>query len=570
MIPRRTFLAAGPLTLAACGKAEEAYFGTTDPPKTQRLVYLLDYEPGSIDPALAVARIDALILSLFEGLTGLHPVTSEPISALATHYDVTSDGLRYTFCLRGHPQPQGKRLSSTADLPPEYSRGYGSPLEGAPALWSDGVPITAHDFVYSWRRALDPSTAAQEVFRMYPVQNAEEITSSNLAPEKLAVRVLDDFSLQVDLRMPAPFFLELVSSQLFCPVPRHVVELAGSGWTEPGRIVTSGAFTLRERRPYDRILLSKNRNYYEARQVALDELTFLIVSGNTPLLNLYKTGVAAVVHPFAPAVMPTLRRKKDFQPQPYYASEFNVINTRTPPLDDVRVRYALNMATDTRTIADLFGAGSIPATGPIPPTHNYVSPGSLAVEIDRTSYDVLSFNPHAAREVLSKTRRPLPDRIEYLCPNQPDAKLWAQVLKWQWKVHLGVELVVRTEELQLWIHSVQSRSFRHVAFFGSSGGYRDPAWFLDLFSNGDGYGSGWSDAKYNTMLLHARSTSNPALRLARLAECECHLLRAMPILPLCYDVLPTLRKPYVKGLGNNLLDRYQLKYAWIDTKWRPQ
>src|SRR5687767_10489310 len=121
MIARRTMLAAGPLALAGCRAAEDTYFGKNAPPRTQRLVYLTESEPGTIDPAQSRDRSEALVLSLFEGLTAIHPVSGVTMSGLATHFDVTADGLRYTFYLRGHPQPRGKHLPNSSDLPIEYS-----------------------------------------------------------------------------------------------------------------------------------------------------------------------------------------------------------------------------------------------------------------------------------------------------------------------------------------------------------------------------------------------------------------------------------------------------------------
>lgn len=569
-IPRRALLAAGPLALGACARAEQGYFGNTDPPRTQRLVYLLDHEPGSLDPTLAAPRQDELILSLFEGLTSLHPATGAPMAALATHFDVASDGLRYTFCLRGHPEPRGHRLPTTSDLPMEYSRGRKAPPDHGPARWSDGVPIQAHDIVYSWRRAVDPSTAAEWAFLMRDVQNAEEITAGKLPPAKLGVRARDDFTVEMDLRNRAPFFLELVSGRIFCPVPQHAIQTHGRRWTEPGRIVTSGPFVLADRRPYDRIVLKTNPQYYEAQQVALNELVFLVVPDPTPRLNLYMAGIGAVTQPWIPTIMPTLRRKKDFRPQPNYNSAFWLINATTFPLNDVRLRYALNMATDKRPLADLAGAGSFPATSLVPPSNGYPSLRSLPVSIGGTTYDVLSYNPRAAREILAKAAHPFPARLEYVCANMPDSKLWAQILKEQWKANLGVKLSIVVQELQIWVQSVQSRNFRHLTWWGSGDcGYLDPSWFLELFSGSEGYYTGWSDSRYNEMVSQARAIADPGLRMTKLAECERRLLEAMPILPMSYDVQPKLQKPFVRGLGSNLLNREQLKYVWIDTNWRP-
>jgi oligopeptide transport system substrate-binding protein len=288
------------------------------------------------------------------------------------------------------------------------------------------------------------------------------------------------------------------------------------------------------------------------------------------MLNLYKAGVGAVTQPNIPTIIPTLRRRKDFRPQRYYASGFIAFNTTTPPLNDVRVRYALNMASDKRPIADLAGAGSVPALGLVPPTGDYPALRTLPVSIDGATYDVLSFNPKAARELLAKAAPRFPDRLEYFAPNFPDCKLWAQVLKAQWKAHLGVELVMVAVEPQVWVQSFYAGNFRHVAQWGSEASYVDPVWFLDAFNSPGGYGTGWSDPVYSQLLSRAQATSDPALRMGRLAECERRLLQAMPIIPQLHDVYPRLAKPFVRGLGSNLLNREQLKYAWIDTNWRPQ
>jgi oligopeptide transport system substrate-binding protein len=472
------------------------------------------------------------------------------------------------FYLRGHRQPKGAKLPVAGDLPVEYSRGLTMPDRAGPAHWSDGSPISAQDFVYSWRRALDPSTAAPDAFLMYTIQNAEECAAGRIPTDKLAVRVLDEYSLRVDLRFRAPFFLQLVSSRVFCPVPRHAVRSFGGRWLEPGVAVTSGPYILKERRPYDRMVLTKNPHYYDARQVALEEVVFLTVADASPMLNLYKAGIGAVVQPWVPAIMPTLRRKKDFRPQPTYATLFWLMNTATPPLNDVRLRYALKLATDNRPLAALAGAGSTPAHGLVPPTPGFPATGALPVSIEGKGYDVLSFNPSAAREIFDKAGRP--SRLECLVPSQNDAVLAAEVLQAQWKANIGVDLAVVTQELPVWVQSVRAGKFRHIAAWGSpEASYLDPEWFLDLFSHGDGWGSGWNDPLYNETLSQARAASDPEVRMARLGECERLLLRAMPIIPISHDVQPQLRKPYLRGLASNLLNREQFKYAWIDTDWSP-
>jgi ABC-type oligopeptide transport system substrate-binding subunit len=239
---RRSLLAAGPLALAACGRAEAEYFGRTEPPAAQRLVYLIGAEPATLDPAKSTDLWEGYVVhAMFEGLTTFHPSTSQPMAGLATHYQVSPDGLRYTFYLRGHALPRGERLPNTSTLADEYrsgrlaedfARGHRAPPDDAPAHWSDTTVITAHDLVYSWRRVLDPATAATYAFLMYYLHGAEEVNAGKLAPERMGVRATGDFSLEVELRAPTSFFLQLVSHRIFCPAPRRAIEAARASGSE--------------------------------------------------------------------------------------------------------------------------------------------------------------------------------------------------------------------------------------------------------------------------------------------------------------------------------------------------
>ena len=170
MIPqrsRRSMLAAAPLALASCARGSD-YFGKADTPHAQRLVFQLGAEPDTLDPALSQAGSEEFIIpSLFEGLLTLHPTANEPQAALATHYQSDPAQTEFTFYLRGHAQPAGSRLE-------------GGPPRSAPAHWSDGRVITAHDFVYSWRRVVDPKTAAPWAYLHYCIRNAEEINAGRL------------------------------------------------------------------------------------------------------------------------------------------------------------------------------------------------------------------------------------------------------------------------------------------------------------------------------------------------------------------------------------------------------
>lgn len=569
-LSRRALLGCGPLMLAACGRAGGEYFGNTQPPRTQSVTMVLEGEPESIDPALPDGMLDPLILSLFEGLTSLHPISCEPMAALATHYEISPDSLRYTFYLRGHPAPRGTRLPGRDDLPAEYSRGRSEPDSATRACWSDGTFITARDFVYSWRRVLDPATAATRAFLLYALRNGEAVSAGKVEPPKLGVRARDDLTLEVDLEEPTHYFLELVSNRVTCATPEHTIRTAGPRWIEPGSMVSSGAFRLRSRRPYDDIVIERNPLYYDADHVALNDITFLVPRERATTVNLYRAGAAAVVENLVPAILPVLRRKKDFRAQRMYASSFIAMNTAAPPFDDVRVRYAMNMATDKRRVPDLLGAGNIPASSVIPPSAGYEPAKSLLVPIAGREYDVLAFDPEGAREILRSIGTPLPTRIEYFTGNEAESVLWAQVLRDQWRQNLGIETDLVLADFPVWLAAIVNGTFRQLAGSGTSASYIDPIWFLDIFNNRAGYGTRWSDPEYKALVAGAKRETDPELRIQRLTECERRLLLAMPVIPQDYWVNAMMVKPYVRGLGNNLLDREPLKYVWIDTSWKVQ
>jgi oligopeptide transport system substrate-binding protein len=539
------------LGATGCGSSEGPYFGRTDPPGEQRLVFLNNGEPDSLDPGLHPGgREMPIINALFEGLTKMHPVTLEPLAGLATHYESNPDRTRFTFYLRGHPSPRGIRLPNTDTLREEYragkltedlSRGRVAPSDALPARWSDGVVITAHDFVYAWRRVVDPKAASPNAASLYVIRNAEEINRGREPGDALGVRALDDFTLQVDLRTPTPFFLQLQSQRMFRAVPRHVIEQAAArgqetSGTEPGRIVTSGPFVLREWRPYDRLVVVRNPRYYDSALVGLDEIVFLPVGGTTGL-NLYKAGMA---HAMTGGAFPSeigvrhFAGKRDLHVRPVLYQHNYVINTRKRPFDNVLLRYALSMATDRDAMARTLQRGDAPVPGYVLAMAGYEPTRSLAVTVQGRTCDVLAHDPKGARELLAAAG--FPGGIG------PDGR------------RLSIEILTP----EVFLEEVLQNQWRSV-----------PNTFIDFFVSGaDQSGTGWSDPTFDSMLAEANATVDSNERLRKLADCERFLLKAMPMLGIYGASWPFLQKPDVRGIPSNPLDENLFEYGWIDTRWR--
>jgi oligopeptide transport system substrate-binding protein len=308
------------------------------------------------------------------------------------------------------------------------------------------------------------------------IQNAQAITRGKLSPERLAVRALDDFSLQVDLRSPTPFFLELLSVFTLFPVPRLAIERVPRGrnensWTEPKNIVTSGPFTLREHRSRDRIVVERNTQYYDAPTVALEQVSFLLTQETTVGANLYKSGRAHLMPGFGfpPLVAPALSRKRDLCTSPAFGTAFPCFNTTKPPFDNVLVRYALNMAVNKHAIADVFGFGRQPARNLVPSLPGYRSPESVQVRVNGKSYDVLQFNPEAARELLAFAGFPGGRdtqgnhlTLDMLCPNFQEPRLRAEILQSEWQDKLSIRVNVNAQEFKLFLQNISSLNYQGV------------------------------------------------------------------------------------------------------------
>ena len=535
----------------------------------ERLRYLLRRYISSFDPTQSPESW--MLYSLYEPLIQPHPENMEPSVGLATHYLVENSGTRYTFYLRGHESPRGIRLAGAESLPAEFTRGRAGAPFAVPARWSDGTIITAEDCVFSWRRYFDPKTANADAYTFYCVAGGEAVSAGKIPPEQLGVRVLDRFAFQVDMVRPAPYFLMLC---YYCvPTPRHVIEQARqdgreASWTEPGRIVTSGPFRLKEFRPHERTVVSRNPYYFDSMFVGVEEIEFSAADGVT-VVNLFRTGLAdsmeGRVLPLQLA--PRMKGQAALHVRPACASHGWRISTNRPPLDNLTLRYALNMATDKEAITRFLGMGQAPAKTRVAPLEGYPSPASLRVEINGRSCDVLSYAPRTARELWSAARQ-APARISVHYPARTDSRLLAEIQQHQWKQNLGLETDLQAHEPGIYDQSVfQEGDFAGVAEDTGMANFPDPYDMLGLYIAG--YPS-WSDPAFDKEVSTATAIIDPELRMKQLAECEVALLRDMPVIPLYYDTWVYLERPEVHGLRLSPLGVPCFKYAWIDQNRRVQ
>jgi ABC-type oligopeptide transport system substrate-binding subunit len=306
-------------------------------PKDGVLVFNGGAEPQSLDPALSrdIAGYK-ILMHLYEGLVMPDAKDGAPQPALAERWDVSEDGRTWTFHLR-------------------------------PATWSNGDPVTAGDFVYAWRRVVDPRTASGYSHRMYVVDGAREAVKGSAPPSSLAVRAVDDRTLEVRLVRRTPYFLQLLCMNLYFPVHRATVEKYGAKFMEPQNAVVNGPYRMTEWSIKQRKVFEKNPAYREASAVTLPKFVFLAIENAETAFRYYETDQCHWLFR-VPLAFVDIQRP-DHWVNPYNGVYFYSFNTTKKPLDDVRVRRALSLAIDREKICKyILRGGETPATRLVPPT----------------------------------------------------------------------------------------------------------------------------------------------------------------------------------------------------------
>jgi oligopeptide transport system substrate-binding protein len=492
-------------------------------------------EPESLDPQIVTGISEMRITkALFEGLTRLDPRTAQPVPALAERWEISPDGRTYTFHLRSN------------------------------LAWSTGDPITSADFVWSWKRALDPATASDYAGQLFYLKGAEDYYNGRLTNDaQLGFQALDAHTLRVELNSPLAFFLDLCAFPTLAVLPRKAIELHGDRWLHARPLPVSGPFQLGAWRVNDKVRLLRNPRYWDAANTASEIIDVLPVSSANTALNLYETGVADIVwdKDLKPVeLMDVLRSRPDFHTFPYFGTYYYRFNVTQPPFNDPRVRRAFALATDkAHLVRKLTGGGERPASHYVPDgVANYEPPEGLP-------HDVA-----AARKLLAAAGFPggkgFP-RFSYtfFSGGGGGAQLQGKIgveLQQMWRDALGVELELRQIERKIF-YSAQSKLDYDLSASSWVGDYNDANTFLDMFLSQSGNNrTGWKHPRYDALLREANQQTDLKRRAALLREAETILVvEEVPIVPLYfYAGFNYFDTNKVSGLWQNLLDEHPMQY----------
>lgn len=416
-------------------------------------------------------------------------------------------------------------------------------------FWTDGKPVTAHDFEYAWKRLLNPETAAQYAFFLYDVVNAREYNTGKIKDaEQLGIKALDDLTFEVRLRKPAAYFIYLTAFCSSFPMRRDVVEKWGNRWTEPSHIVTNGPFKLSKWQHEYKIELTANDRFHEGAPVLKKIKMFMVPEASTAFA-LYENDELDYIdnRSFATPDVERCKNSPEYRNFPLLRANYLAFNVTKKPFDDPRVRRAFAMAVDRSVFPRILRRGERPATSWIPPALAGYAPDSG-----------LSFDPQGARKLLAEAGYPegkgFP-KVELLYPNRDDVRLTVEATQDELKRNLGVAIELVNQEWKVYLATVRKNA---PPMYRNSWGadFPDPETFMNLFTSYNGNNdTHWSDPAYDKLIESAEAEQNTQLRADLYRRADRMLCReAVPLVPTFLATQNIMVKPWVRGIAVNPLD----------------
>ena len=499
-----------------------------------------DSEPASLDPHHAgTVWENSIIGDLFLGLTTDDP-QGNPVPGAAESWSVSPDGLIWTFKLR-------------------------------PGLkWSDGVPLKASDFVFGFRRLLDPKTAAKYAFILYVVKNAEAVNGGKMPLEAIGIRALDDQTVEITVDGPTPFLPGLLTHFASFPIPEHVYKKYGDDWVKPGIMVSNGAYVLAAWNANDYVKSVKNPLFYDAGNVAIDEVFYYPLEADTTTLARFRAGEIDASLGRGGFPMRQYEWVKENLPGQGHivaqlAIEYMVLNMRKPPFNDARVRRAISLCIDRKILTEkVLLDGSLPAYAFVPPgISNYRGEPRQAF----ADWTVEKRRSEAKRLLVEAGYGPdKPLTFEYKHMATPNGRRTA-VAEAAMLKECGVVSKLYTNEPKIHYASVQQFDFE-AAWAGWVADYNDPQNFLFLLdsrSRAYNYG-GYKNEAFDRLMDQAKVTLDIDQRAAILAQAEQIALDEDAMIPLDFGTNRILVAPYVKGYVGNAVNVHRTRWMSLERK----
>lgn len=521
---RPTSLTAGALALAAL-------LGLT-PAQAAQLNLHNGGDVTSLDPQKLSGDWENRVSGdIFEGLM-TEDAKAEPIPGAAESYTLSDDKTVYTFKIR------------------------------ADAKWSDGKPVTAGDFAFSFKRLMDPKNAAEYAYLQYPIKNAEGINTGKIADlGQLGVKAIDAQTLEITLERPTPYFLGALTHYTAYPLPEHLIQEKGDAWVQIGNIVTNGPYKPVEWVPGSHVLTEKNDQWHDAATLKIDGVKYFTLEDNAAALRRYRAGEFDVITAFPTDQYQWLQENMPGQAHvaPFAGLYYYVVNSSKPPFDNAKVREALSMAINREVIGPkILGTGELPAYGWVPPgMANYDGPEVKVAWADLPYGEKLEKAKAMLTEAGYGPDKPLKVTLRY--NTDDNHKRVAVAIASMWKP-LGVDVDLVNTEVKVHYADLRQGSFE-VARAGWLADYNDPDNFLNLLKGGVemNYGQ-WTNAAFDKLLTDANADTDMAARAKLLKQAEKVAMDDTAAIPIYFYASRSVVSPKITGYEDNAFDIHRTRW----------
>ena len=526
-------------TFLGCGSTENTVSsGNVE----QKIVYNIDANPKTIDPQLNSA-VDGskVIRNTFEGLMR-EIENGEVENGIAEGYEVSEDGLVYTFHIRDN------------------------------AKWSDGEDVTAKDFEYAWKRALNPNTAAEYAYQLFYIKNGEAYNKGEASADDVGIKVVDNKTIEVTLESAVPYFVSLLAMPVYYPVRQDIIEENGDKWAlSPETYVSNGPFKMTECSEKESMTFIKNENYWDADNVKLETLVFRLIDDQTATLSAFKNGELDIMEQPPTTEIQSLIDEGVAKVYPYLGTYFYMVNVSgkglsseaVDALQDVRVRKALSLAIDRNLITEKVSmGGEIPATSYVPEGVKDTQGNTF-----HKDYSSVTTNIEEAKKLLEEAGYPNGQgfpTITFTYNTASNNQMIAQAIQDMWKTNLGINVELKNEEWA--VFQTTRNNFQYeVCRHGWIGDYNDPMTFLDMWVTASGQNNaGYSNEEYDSLIAQAKSEQDGEKRTELLRKAEDILMDDMAIIPIYYYTNIVCANDNVKGYVKSPLGSMLFRQAYVE------
>ncbi len=493
-------------------------------------------EPQTLDQHHTSINIEEFILKdLYEGLT-IYDAKGEIVPGAAESWDVSEDGTVYTFKIREN------------------------------AKWSDGSPVTAEDFVFSYQRAEDPKTAAEYASILYPIKNAEKVNKGEAPVDQLGVKAVDAKTLEITLERPTPFFAELLAHQTALPLSKAAFEKAGADFVKPGVMVSNGAYKLESHVPNDNLVVVKNENHWDAANTKIDKVIFYPIDDQAASVRRFEAKEMDLAYNFSADQIDRLKESygEQVHVSPTTATYYYVFDNRQEPYSDVRVRQALSMAVDRDFLAqEIYSGSQIPAYSLTPPGIGSYEP-ARADFADMSQLDREDKAIELMKEAgYGEGGKPLNIEIRY--NTNPNHERVATAVADMWKNTFGANVTMTNLDVASHYAYLQEGGAFNVARAGWVADYADAENFLALNVSTNktfNYGK-YNNPEFDALMAKSYEETDADARNKILHDAEAILMRDQPIAPFLTQADLWLVSDRVQGWHDNAANQHLSRFLSV-------